>query len=128
MLSTEKNMMGRVGAFMTMISCCAIPLGSAITGTISELLPMTTIFAIMGGIIILMGIRAKMDNRLRKQLDERGDSDLKDVKHLKTLEEIRAISTYRYKILNCFYKIGEPITVKQLADELGRFQQRYIIM
>lgn len=66
MLSTEKNMMGRVGAFMTMISCCAIPLGSAITGTISELLPMTTIFAIMGGIIILMGIRAKMDNRLKE--------------------------------------------------------------
>ena len=45
---------------------------------------------------------------------------MKDVKHLKTLEEIRAISDpYRYKILNCFYKIGEPITVKQLADELG---------
>lgn len=45
---------------------------------------------------------------------------MKEVKHLKTLEEIRALSDpYRYKILNCFYKIGEPITVKQLADELG---------
>lgn len=66
MLNTEKSMMGRVGAFMTMVSCCAIPLGSAITGTITELLPMTTIFAIMGGIIILTGIRAKMDKRLKE--------------------------------------------------------------
>lgn len=45
---------------------------------------------------------------------------MEDVKVLKTIEEIRAISDpYRNKILNCFYRIGEPITVKQLADELG---------
>lgn len=66
MINTEKSMMGRVGAFMTMVSCCAIPLGSSITGTITELLPMTTIFAIMGGIIILLGIRAKLNNKLRE--------------------------------------------------------------
>jgi DNA-binding Lrp family transcriptional regulator len=45
---------------------------------------------------------------------------LDEVKLLKTVEEIRALSDpYRYKILNCFYKNGEPITVKQAADELG---------
>lgn len=43
-----------------------------------------------------------------------------EIKLLKTVEEIRALSDpYRYKILNCFYKNGEPITVKQAADELG---------
>lgn len=43
-----------------------------------------------------------------------------EIKLLKTVEEIRALSDpYRYKILNCFYKNGEPITVKQVADELG---------
>lgn len=43
-----------------------------------------------------------------------------EIKLLKTIEEIRALSDpYRYKILNCFYKSGEPITVKQAADELG---------
>jgi predicted ArsR family transcriptional regulator len=45
---------------------------------------------------------------------------LDEIKLLKTIEEIRALSDpYRYKILNCFYKNGEPITVKQAADELG---------
>ncbi|WP_163195091.1 winged helix-turn-helix domain-containing protein [Clostridium thermarum] len=45
---------------------------------------------------------------------------MEEVKLLSTVEEIRALSDpYRYKILNCFYKNGEPITVKQVADELG---------
>lgn len=45
---------------------------------------------------------------------------MEEIKYLKTIEEIRGFSDpYRYRILNCFYKAGEPATVKQVADELG---------
>lgn len=39
---------------------------------------------------------------------------------LSTIEQIKAFSDpYRIQIINCFYRIGEPATVKQVADELG---------
>jgi hypothetical protein len=42
------------------------------------------------------------------------------LKVLKSLEEIKALSdTYRYRILNTFYTIGEPATVKQVADAMN---------
>lgn len=42
------------------------------------------------------------------------------VRVLHTIEEIKALSDpYRYKILNCFYEINKPATVKQIADKLG---------
>jgi hypothetical protein len=42
------------------------------------------------------------------------------IKILKSLEEIKALSdTYRYRILNTFYSIGEPATVKQVADAMN---------
>jgi DNA-binding transcriptional ArsR family regulator len=45
---------------------------------------------------------------------------MEESKILSTLEEIKAFSEpYRLQILNCFYNIGEPATVKQVADEMG---------
>lgn len=42
------------------------------------------------------------------------------VKVLCSLEEVKALSEpYRFKILNCFYEINKPATVKQIADKLG---------
>ncbi|MDP4090853.1 MAG: helix-turn-helix domain-containing protein [Bacillota bacterium] len=45
---------------------------------------------------------------------------MEDEKFLSTIEEIRGVSDpYRYRILNCFYKLQQPATVKQIADEMG---------
>ena len=42
------------------------------------------------------------------------------VKVLRSLEEVKALSDpYRFKILNCFYEMKKPATVKQIADKLG---------
>lgn len=41
-------------------------------------------------------------------------------KDLTTIDEIRAFTDpYRMEIINTFYAIGEPATVKQIADEMG---------
>jgi len=56
MRNTEKSMMGRVGSFMTMISCIAIPLGAALTGLISEFISISMIFFSMGAIIMLVTV------------------------------------------------------------------------
>lgn len=41
-------------------------------------------------------------------------------KVLHSIDEIKALSDpYRLKILNCFYEVKEPLTVKQIADRLG---------
>lgn len=66
MLNTEKSMMGRVGAIIGMVAMCAVPLGSAIIGAICEKLSMSTIFAIMGGIIALLGIKTMCDKELKE--------------------------------------------------------------
>lgn len=66
MTNTDKSMLGRVGALIGMITCCSNPLGAAITGAVTEVLSMTTIFAIMGGIITLIGIRVSMNKRLKE--------------------------------------------------------------
>ncbi len=54
MQNTEKSMMGRVGAFLSMISCAAIPIGASLTGIVSEVLAPSIIFLAMGGIIVLI--------------------------------------------------------------------------
>ncbi len=66
MINTDNNMLGRVGSFISVISCCAIPLGSAITGSVSELFPMTSIFGVMGLIISLVGIRMFFNSKFKK--------------------------------------------------------------
>lgn len=65
MTNTDKSMLGRIGALVGMIACCSSPLGAAITGAVTEVLSMTTIFAIMGGIITLIGIRVSFNKRLK---------------------------------------------------------------
>lgn len=66
MLNTDKDMIGRVSSFMAMMSYCAIPLGSSITGAVSEIMPMAIIFAIMGGIIILVGLRMMLNKKFKE--------------------------------------------------------------
>lgn len=56
MVNTDRAVLGRVISFMTMISCSAIPLGSALTGTISEYMSMSAIFLCMGGLICLSAV------------------------------------------------------------------------
>jgi DNA-binding transcriptional ArsR family regulator len=44
---------------------------------------------------------------------------MEDIKILTTLEEVKAISDpLKYKILMTFYKLEQPATVKQIADDL----------
>ena len=69
MINTDNKMLGRVGSFISVISCCAIPLGSAITGSVSELFPMTSIFGVMGLIISLVGIRMFFNSKFKKFAD-----------------------------------------------------------
>lgn len=56
MVNTDRAVLGRVISFMSMISCSAIPLGSALTGTISEYVSMAAIFLCMGGLICLSAV------------------------------------------------------------------------
>jgi DNA-binding Lrp family transcriptional regulator len=43
-----------------------------------------------------------------------------EVKVLSTVEEIKAFSDmFRFKILNTFYSLGKPSTVKQIADSIN---------
>ncbi|WP_432663895.1 helix-turn-helix domain-containing protein [Wukongibacter baidiensis] len=45
---------------------------------------------------------------------------MKKIKTLTSLEEIKVFSDpYRLQILRCFDLLGEPATVKQIADEMG---------
>lgn len=42
------------------------------------------------------------------------------VRVLHSIDEIKALSDpYRFKILDCFYEMKKPATVKQIADKLG---------
>lgn len=44
---------------------------------------------------------------------------MEEVKRLNSLDEIKAFSDpYRMQILNCIYRLGEPVTVKQIADDM----------
>ncbi|PQP89629.1 helix-turn-helix domain-containing protein, partial [Paenibacillus sp. AR247] len=43
-----------------------------------------------------------------------------ETKELSTIEEIRIYSDpYRLKILSCFQKADQPMTIKDIADKLG---------
>ena len=43
-----------------------------------------------------------------------------EIRILSNLEEVKALSDpFRFRILNCFYEMKEPATVKQIADRLG---------
>jgi DHA3 family macrolide efflux protein-like MFS transporter len=56
MANCERSILGRVSSFMTMITCCATPLGASLTGFATEFLPMPVIFLSMGVIITLIAI------------------------------------------------------------------------
>lgn len=56
MTYTDRNILGRVFSFITMINYSAIPLGSALTGTISEVMSISVIFLCMGFIISITAL------------------------------------------------------------------------
>jgi DHA3 family macrolide efflux protein-like MFS transporter len=66
MLNTDKDMLGRVGSFVGMISCCAIPLGSAAAGSLSEIFSISALILAMGIVIILVGIRMAFNSKFRQ--------------------------------------------------------------
>ena len=66
MSKTDKQVLGRVSSFMTMISCCAIPLGSALTGAITEYLSVSSIFLIMGIMISLVALSLNYSKTFKK--------------------------------------------------------------
>jgi len=66
MQNTDKDMFGRVGALISMVTYSAIPLGSAITGSLSELVPTTTMFIAMGIMIFVLGIRMLFNLKFKK--------------------------------------------------------------
>jgi DHA3 family macrolide efflux protein-like MFS transporter len=67
MTNTEREVLGRVISFMTMITCSAIPLGSALTGTVSEYVPIWVIFISMGIIISAAGLLLFFNKDFRKE-------------------------------------------------------------
>lgn len=54
MMNTPKEILGRVVSVLGMMSMCAIPLGSAITGAVSQYVSMSLIFLVMGAVIVLV--------------------------------------------------------------------------
>lgn len=66
MSKTDKQVLGRVSSFMGMISCCAIPLGSALTGVITEYLSASSIFLIMGIMISLVALSLNYSKTFKK--------------------------------------------------------------
>lgn len=66
MSKTDKEILGRVSSFMGMVSCCAIPLGSALTGLITEYLSVSSIFLIMGIIILIVTLSLAFNKTFKK--------------------------------------------------------------
>lgn len=66
MTYTPKEIMGRVSSVLTMITFCAIPLGSATAGIFSEYISMSVLFLIMGIIIISASILVSFNKKFRK--------------------------------------------------------------
>jgi DHA3 family macrolide efflux protein-like MFS transporter len=56
MINTDKKIIGRVSAFLSMVSYTAVPLGAAFTGAITEILSLSMIFLSMGVIISLIAV------------------------------------------------------------------------
>jgi DHA3 family macrolide efflux protein-like MFS transporter len=65
MINTDKKVLGRVSSVMAMISCAAIPLGSAFTGFITEILSLSMIFLFMGVIISLVAASLIFNKELK---------------------------------------------------------------
>lgn len=66
MSKTDKQVLGRVSSFTGMISCCAIPLGSALTGVITEYLSVSSIFLIMGIMISVVALSLNYSKTFKK--------------------------------------------------------------
>lgn len=66
MTNTPKGMMGRVMSVLTMISFCAIPLGSAVAGAASAYIPISMQFLIMGIIIVCTSLLISFNKDFRK--------------------------------------------------------------
>jgi DHA3 family macrolide efflux protein-like MFS transporter len=66
MSNTDRAILGRVSSIMTMINCSAIPLGSAVTGIITEYVAISAIFLCMGSIISLASVYLLTNREFRK--------------------------------------------------------------
>lgn len=63
--NTPKELMGRVMSLLTMLTLCTTPLGSAMTGVVSEYVPIPLLFLIMGVIIMIFSISLLFNKKFR---------------------------------------------------------------
>lgn len=54
--NNKKEILGRINALMHMVVLCAMPIGSLLTGILSEILPIQLIFLIMGILVTLISL------------------------------------------------------------------------
>lgn len=64
MVNTDKSILGRISSFIGMITLCAQPLGSSLTGVVTEYISMSTLFLIMGLSIVLLSLVLKYSKTL----------------------------------------------------------------
>ncbi|WP_058302436.1 MFS transporter [Gorillibacterium timonense] len=60
---TPREMMGRVMALMSMLACSAMPLGGWFTAALSGLMPMTTLFLVMGILVMFAAAAYRRSTR-----------------------------------------------------------------
>ena len=65
MENTPKEMMGRVNAFSSMLVLCALPLGSFLTGVVSEYVSIPVLFIAMGCLIAVTALVLFTDKEFR---------------------------------------------------------------
>jgi MFS transporter, DHA3 family, macrolide efflux protein len=65
MSNTDRSILGRVSSIMNMISCSATPLGSAVTGVITEYISVSAIFLCMGGLISIAAVYLGFNKEFR---------------------------------------------------------------
>ncbi|MCB2296239.1 MFS transporter [Clostridium tagluense] len=63
---TPREILGRVSAVVGMVSMCALPLGSATSGVVSEYISISVLFGTMGIIIILISLFLVFNKKFRE--------------------------------------------------------------
>ncbi|MBZ9686343.1 MFS transporter [Clostridium estertheticum] len=63
---TPREILGRVSAVVGMVSMCALPLGSAASGAVSEYVSISVLFGAMGIIIILISLSLVFNKKFRQ--------------------------------------------------------------
>lgn len=63
--NTPKELLGRVMSLMSMFALCAAPIGSALTGVVSQYVPISPLFLVMGVIITVVSVSLLLNEKFR---------------------------------------------------------------